>query len=102
MAEILITKMEMLPEGFAYDVRIRGNGDVTDRITGNVMGKAQGIPPHGNLIERDEAWDRIHDICIRCIERGEDKNNACIWCKIKDAKDAINGTQTVIPRSDEK
>ena len=51
MAEILIKGMDMLPEGCAYDVRIRGNGDVVDRLTGRVMGHAIEVPtPHGRLI----------------------------------------------------
>lgn len=54
MSEILITGLEMLPEGFAYDVRIRGNGDVVDRLTGVVMGKAIEVPPHGELCDKDK------------------------------------------------
>lgn len=73
MAEILITGMDMIPKGFAYDVRIRGNGDVVDRVTGVVMGKAIGVPPHGRLIDATEleasdaiivgedAWNMVHN-----------------------------------------
>lgn len=59
MAGILITGMEMLPEGFAYEVKIRGNGDVVDRATGKIMGKAENLPEHEDLIERGKLKDAL-------------------------------------------
>lgn len=49
MSDIIIKGMGMLPEGFAYEVIIRGNGDVLDAETGMKMGTAADFPQHGDL-----------------------------------------------------
>ena len=98
MSEILITGMEMLPEGFAYDVRIKGNGDVVDRQTGVVMGKAIELPTHGRLGDLDKVAGRMHNNSKSCRENGNIEN-AEIWER---AEQEVRLQGTVIEASKEK
>jgi hypothetical protein len=91
MAGILITGMEMLPEGFAYEVKIRGNGDVVDRVTGKIMGKAVNLPEYEDLIERGKLKDALSVLFRNYLPDRQ----------VSEAYRIINQAPTIIPASKE-
>lgn len=81
---ILIKGMEMPKERESFTVTIKYNGLVFDTETGIQVAEAQEVPPHGRLIDADEAIGHLFN--------GEQ----CLysWDEIEEAIDA---TETVIP-----
>lgn len=56
---VLIIGMEMPKRGMV--INIYGDGRVTNHFDefGKTIGKAVPVPPHGDLIEREAAYDKI-------------------------------------------
>lgn len=55
MADILIRGIEMPTEDSILMIEIFSDGTVSDRWIGTIKGaKAEQLPPHGDLIDRDE------------------------------------------------
>ena len=96
MAEILIKGMDMLPEGCAYDVRIRGNGDVVDRLTGRVMGHAIEVPTHGRLIDASSEIKRIKEMQNKLPDTEEGNQ---FYYKYDEIIDYLYDAKTVIEAS---
>lgn len=98
MSEIIIKGMKMLPEGYAYEVIIRGNGDVLDAETGMKMGTAVGLPSHGDLISKQETVKKLMNAMCKGCKHTDD----CSWCAMAEYRRIVEDAPTVLEASEEQ
>ena len=60
---IIITGLKMPTERECFNLTIKYNGTVLDTETGIQVAEAHELPPHGDLIERDELFKKCEFAC---------------------------------------